>query len=65
MPEGLAGYAGSGGHAYSDEWGLVMAGMGGSHKSVFYTEAGKNFIDIAPLPEDGQFGSLCLGNNHI
>ena len=65
MPEGLAGYAGAGGHAYSDAWGLVMAGMGGSHTSVFYTKDGVNFTHMEPLPEDGMFGSLCLGTIHM
>ena len=52
MPE----QGGGCGYAYSDTWGLVMAGVGSSDKSVLQTTDGINFTYLAPLPESGPLG---------
>ena len=49
MPED----GGDHGYAHSDTWGLVIAGAGNLGTSVFRTDDGINFDDLAPLPVSG------------
>ena len=56
MPE----QGGNCGYAYSDVWGLVIAGAGGSETSVFRTADGINFTSLADLPVSGSYTCLVI-----
>ena len=56
MPED-GGYAG---YAYSDAWGLVIAGVGNSYTTVLHTKDGINFTYLMPLPVLGYYNCLVI-----